>query len=85
VAPVAPVAPLAPAGPVGPVGPGGPVGPVPPVPCPKHSVKAGTVNVTVLLRSIATVPLPGLSDRNSGAGASADVLLSTFAFVVAEV
>src|SRR5271157_746480 len=43
------------------------------------------VKDTVLLRSIATVPAPDLSDRNSGAGASAEVLLSTLAFVVAEV
>jgi hypothetical protein len=47
-------------------------------------VKAGTVKNTVLLLLIATVPTPGLSERNSGAGASADVLLLTFALVVAE-
>jgi hypothetical protein len=43
------------------------------------------VNTTVLLCWIDAVPVPDSSDRNSGAGAVADVLLVTVAGVVAVV
>jgi hypothetical protein len=48
-------------------------------------VKAGNVKGTVLLPSMFTVPKPGRSDRNNGAGAVAEVVVPLVTFVVAAV
>src|ERR1039458_9106105 len=59
-----------------------PLLPPPPPPFPKHSVKAGNVKGTVLLPSMFTVPKPGRSDRNNGAGAVASVVVLLVRFLL---